>query len=65
MQGGVVSVTGHADPRGSDTYNTALGLRRAQAVFEAISAKLGPEARARLRVELRDEPAASVGTHGR
>jgi uncharacterized repeat protein (TIGR01451 family)/fimbrial isopeptide formation D2 family protein len=65
MQGGVVSVTGHADPRGSDTYNTALGLRRAQAVFEAISAKLGSEARARLRVELRDEPAASVGTHGR
>jgi uncharacterized repeat protein (TIGR01451 family)/fimbrial isopeptide formation D2 family protein len=60
-KGGVVSVVGHADRRGSENYNAALGLRRAKAVFEAIAARLSPEARAALRVEINESPAAPVG----
>jgi outer membrane protein OmpA-like peptidoglycan-associated protein len=55
---GKVTVTGHADLRGSVEYNQALGLRRANAVFERISKLLSPEARAKLSVEV--EGAASV-----
>jgi uncharacterized repeat protein (TIGR01451 family) len=55
---GKVTVTGHADLRGSVEYNQALGLRRANAVFERISRLLSPEARAKLSVEV--EGAASV-----
>ena len=61
LGGGVVGVIGHADRRGSDAYNAALGLRRAKAVYEAIAAKLGAEARKRLRVEINDNPTAPVG----
>ncbi len=55
---GKVTVTGHADLRGSVEYNQALGLRRANAVFDRISKLLSPEARAKLSVEV--EGAASV-----
>ena len=65
LGGGVVGVTGHADRRGSDAYNAALGLRRAKAVYEAIAARLGAEARSRLRVEINDNPAAPVGLQSR
>ena len=61
LGGGVVGVVGHADRRGSVAYNDALALRRAKAVYEAIAAKLGPEARSRLRVEISDDPTAPVG----
>ncbi len=63
--GGVIAVIGHADRRGSDTYNTALGLRRAKAVFDAIAAGLSPEARAKLRVDINENPTAPVGKRGR
>ncbi len=65
MKGGTVGVIGHADKRGGDAYNAALGLRRAQAVFDAIAAQLSPEVRARLRVDISDNPTAPVGMRGR
>ena len=49
---GRVTVTGHADLRGSVEYNQALGMRRANAVFERISRLLSPEARTKLSVEV-------------
>jgi uncharacterized repeat protein (TIGR01451 family) len=55
---GRVTVVGHADLRGSVEYNQALGLRRANAVFESISKRLSPEARSKLSVEV--EGAAQV-----
>ncbi|MGY0505457.1 OmpA family protein, partial [Luteimonas sp. e5] len=65
LGGGVVGVIGHADRRGSDAYNLALGMRRAKAVYEAIAAKLSAEARSRLRVEINDDPTAPVGLKSR
>ncbi|MCC6594102.1 MAG: DUF11 domain-containing protein, partial [Xanthomonadales bacterium] len=65
MGGGVVGVVGHADRRGSDAYNVALGLRRAKAVYEAIAQRLSPQARNRLRVEISADPTAPVGRTGR
>ena len=65
LGGGVVGVVGHADQRGSDAYNVALGLRRAKAVYAAIAAKLDPEVRSKLRVEISDDPTAPVGLQGR
>jgi uncharacterized repeat protein (TIGR01451 family) len=50
--GGRVSVVGHADLRASVEYNQALGMRRANAVFERISQRLSPEARANLSVDV-------------
>lgn len=58
---GHVSIVGHADARGSGAYNAALGLRRAQAVAEALGQRLGAEARSRLRVDIADDPVAPVG----
>lgn len=58
---GHVSIVGHADARGSSAHNAALGLRRAQAVAEALGQRLGAEARSRLRVDIADDPAAPVG----
>ena len=60
LGGGVVGVIGHADKRGPDAYNVTLGLRRAKAVFEAIAAKLSPQARSKLRVEVSEDPSAPV-----
>jgi large repetitive protein len=51
-RGGTVSVVGHADVRGAATYNLALGMRRAKAVYEAIAQRLSPEVRSQVRVEL-------------
>jgi outer membrane protein OmpA-like peptidoglycan-associated protein len=50
-RGGTVSVVGHADVRGAGTYNLALGMRRAKAVYEAIAGRLSPEVRSQVRVE--------------
>ena len=55
-----VGIVGHADRRGSDQANTALGLRRARAVFDALASRLPPELRQRLRVDISQDPDASV-----
>ncbi|KAF1712853.1 hypothetical protein CSC73_00760 [Pseudoxanthomonas sacheonensis] len=60
--GGAIAIVGHADPRGSDAYNAALGMRRAKAVYEAVAAKLSPAVRAKVRVESSNDPAAPAGT---
>jgi outer membrane protein OmpA-like peptidoglycan-associated protein len=49
---GRVSIVGHADLRASTEYNQALGMRRANSVFEAIAKRLSPEARTKLSVEV-------------
>ena len=48
----VVRITGYTDRRGSASYNDALGLRRAKAIYEALTGKLGPQARGLVRVEI-------------
>ena len=58
---GVVTLIGHTDVRGSHAYNTALGMRRAKAVQEALAQRLSPEVRARVRVDIRNQPTAPVG----
>ncbi len=60
--GGTVSVVGHADARGADAYNLALGMRRAKAVYEALAQRLSAEVRARVRVESSNGPAAPAGS---
>ena len=59
--GGSIAIVGHTDLRGSHAYNTALGMRRARAVYEAIAKRLSPEVRAKVRVEASNDPAAPVG----
>jgi uncharacterized repeat protein (TIGR01451 family) len=49
---GRVSIVGHADLRASTEYNQALGMRRANSVYEAIAKRLSPEARTKLSVEV-------------
>jgi uncharacterized repeat protein (TIGR01451 family) len=56
--GGAVAIIGHADRRGSDAYNAALGMRRAKAVYAVIAEKLSPEVRSKVRVETSNDPAA-------
>ncbi len=59
-----VAVVGHADKRGSEEYNVALGTRRAKAVFEAIAEALPTELRSKLRVDFNEDPAAPAGMNG-
>ncbi|WP_312915769.1 OmpA family protein [Stenotrophomonas sp.] len=59
--GGVVAIVGRADLRGGSGYNLALGLRRAKAVYEQIAAALSTEVRAKVRVEIIDNPDADTG----
>jgi outer membrane protein OmpA-like peptidoglycan-associated protein len=47
-----VSIVGHADLRASTEYNQALGMRRANSVYDAIAKRLSPEARTKLSVEV-------------
>ena len=49
---GRVNIVGHADLRASTEYNQALGLRRANSVYDAIAKRLSPEARTKLSVEV-------------
>jgi len=58
--GETVAIIGHADRRASREYNAALGLRRARAVYEALAQRLPPDVRARLKVEVQADPAASL-----
>ncbi|MEG3790167.1 Ig-like domain-containing protein [Lysobacter sp. CCNWLW3] len=62
---GVIGIVGRADPRGANAYNVQLGLRRAKAVFEAISAELEPKVRQKVRVDITDDTNAPVGVDGR
>uniref|UniRef100_UPI000467B434 OmpA family protein n=1 Tax=Luteimonas huabeiensis TaxID=1244513 RepID=UPI000467B434 len=62
LGGGVVSVVGHTDVRGSHAYNAELGLRRAKAVQQALAARLSAETRDRVRVESSGDPTVPVGT---
>ena len=64
-RGGEVGIVGHTDVRASHAYNAALGLRRAQAVFDAIARRLGPAARANLKVDASPDPTASVEGAGK
>jgi uncharacterized repeat protein (TIGR01451 family) len=59
-----VAIVGHADKRGSEEYNVALGMRRAKAVHEAIAEAMPPELRAKLRVDFNEDPAAPAGVNG-
>ena len=61
MGGGSIAVVGHTDVRASHAYNTALGMRRARAVYEAIAKRLSQEVRAKVRVEASNDPTAPVG----
>ena len=58
--GGVVTIVGHTDARASRAYNTALGLRRAKAVADALQQRLPADVRERVRIETNDDPAAPV-----
>ena len=49
---GRVTIVGHADLRASVEYNQALGMRRAQAVYDRISKRLSPEAIKKLSVDV-------------
>ena len=62
LGGGAIAIVGHTDPRASDAYNNALGMRRAKAVYEIIAAKLSPAVRAKVRVESNSDPAAPANT---
>jgi large repetitive protein len=59
--GGNVVIVGHADRRGSHAYNSALGMQRAKAVFDALAGRLSASARATLRVEIENDPVAPNG----
>ncbi|MBL8263722.1 MAG: DUF11 domain-containing protein, partial [Xanthomonadaceae bacterium] len=59
-----IAVVGHADKRGSEEYNVALGMRRAKAVQEAIANALPAEMRNGVKVDFNDDPAAPAGMNG-
>ncbi|HEY9234321.1 MULTISPECIES: isopeptide-forming domain-containing fimbrial protein [Phenylobacterium] len=59
QDGGVVTIVGHTDVRASFDYNTALGMRRARAVYDALAARVPPNIRARVRVESDPTPPAN------
>ena len=59
--GCAIVLTGHADVRGGSGHNQALALRRADAVRQAIEARLTPEQRTRVRVETEGAAAPGAG----
>ncbi|MBS0225588.1 MAG: DUF11 domain-containing protein, partial [Proteobacteria bacterium] len=58
--GGVIALVGHTDIRASHAYNTQLGLRRAKAVYEALTKRMKPEMRAKVRIDINDDSTAPV-----
>jgi uncharacterized repeat protein (TIGR01451 family) len=50
--GGAIWVSGYADIRGSSEYNYRLGLKRADAVYEALKNYLGKELIKNVRIEV-------------
>ena len=61
----VITVVGYTDHRGSFSYNEALGLRRAKAVYDAIADKLSIEARSKLKVEIGKSPKMQPVANGK
>jgi uncharacterized repeat protein (TIGR01451 family)/fimbrial isopeptide formation D2 family protein len=61
--GGTIAIVGHTDVRGSHDYNAALGLRRARAVYDALTRRLSPEMRVKVHVEIGD-PRPLDAKHG-
>lgn len=61
MGGGSIAIVGHTDIRASHAYNVSLGMRRAEAVFEALAKRLSPQVRAKVRVQASNDPTAPVG----
>ncbi|WP_443971011.1 DUF6923 family protein [Sphingobium sp. CR28] len=59
--GGIIAIVGHSDVRASFDYNTALGMRRARAVYDAIAERVPPDIRSKFRVESSNDPTAPVG----
>jgi len=59
--GGVIAIVGHTDVRASFDYNTALGMRRARAVYDAMAERIPPDIRSKFRVESSNDPTAPVG----
>jgi flagellar motor protein MotB len=64
-EGGVVTIVGHTDVRGSHAYNTALGLQRAQAVQAALVKRLSPALQAKVRVQTSEGAPAMPVENGR
>ena len=60
-KGGVVRLTGYADLRHNAEYNQALSMRRARAVYERLAAKLSPQARAGLQIEVEGDVVTGEG----
>ncbi|TNF04338.1 MAG: DUF11 domain-containing protein [Sphingomonadales bacterium] len=58
--GGTIAIVGHTDVRGDVDYNTALGMRRARAVYDALASRLPPDIRAKVRVDGSNDPTALV-----
>ncbi|WP_338446996.1 isopeptide-forming domain-containing fimbrial protein [Pelagerythrobacter marensis] len=58
--GGTIAIVGHTDVRGSFDYNSALGMRRARAVYQALADRVPPDIRSKIRVEASDDPAAPI-----
>ena len=58
--GGRVAVIGHTDLRLSHAYNTALGLRRARAVHQALSERLPASLQQQMRVQVEQDASAPV-----
>ncbi len=58
MNGGVIALVGHTDQRASHAYNTALGLRRSTAVYEALKKRLSPELLKRVKVDTSSDTSA-------
>lgn len=56
----VIRLVGHTDFRASDDYNIRLGLRRSQAVFDALASRLSPSFRSMLRVEITNAPSVTT-----
>jgi outer membrane protein OmpA-like peptidoglycan-associated protein len=59
LQNETVIITGHADPRGPETYNEGLGMRRAQVARDYLVNAGVPEARVRLRSQGEEQAAGS------
>jgi outer membrane protein OmpA-like peptidoglycan-associated protein len=61
MPDSVVRIAGYADPRGSDAYNDALSLRRAQAVAAALTSAGVPAGRIIIEAHGKSESQSEPG----
>ena len=61
MPDAVVRIAGYADPRGSDAYNDALSLRRAQAAAAALTSAGLPAGRIIIEAHGKSESQSEPG----